>query len=96
MFRSLILSSFVSLMIAGAPNLYADVVQLPDQTKQTFAFELPGRGMSMTAVEERFGKPLERGDEVGDPPISRWVYGEFTVYFEYQFVIHAVLNPTRN
>ena len=95
MSRSLILSSFI-LLIAGAPNLYAEVVQMPDQTKQTFSFDLPGRGMSMTAVEERFGNPLERDDEVGDPPISRWVYADFTVYFEYQFVIHAVLNPAKN
>lgn len=96
MFRLLILSSLVSLLITGTPNLYADVVQMPDQTKPSFSFELPGRGMSMTAVEERFGSPLERGTEVGDPPITRWVYNDFTVYFEYQFVIHAVLNKAKN
>jgi len=28
---------------------------------------------------------------VGDPPISRWEYADFTVYFEYDRVVHAVL-----
>jgi hypothetical protein len=29
---------------------------------------------------------------VGDPPISRWVYDHFTVYFEYDKVLHSVVN----
>jgi len=41
-------------------------------------------------VEERFGTPRTKYDEVGDPPITRWVYPDFTVYFEYQYVINAV------
>jgi len=51
---------------------------------------LPGRGMTMEQVEARFGAPSEKIERVGDPPISRWVYGSFTVYFEYDKVIHAV------
>jgi hypothetical protein len=27
---------------------------------------------------------------VGQPPITRWVFPTFVVYFEYQHVIHAV------
>lgn len=94
MSRSLILSSLVVLLMVGAPHLRAEVVQMPAQDKPVFSVELPGRGMSMVAVEARFGQPLERGAEVGQPPISRWVYNDFTVYFEYQYVIHAVMkNP---
>jgi hypothetical protein len=51
---------------------------------------LPGRGMSMEQVAERFGNPGEKIERVGEPPISRWVYGSFTVYFEYDKVIHSV------
>ena len=51
---------------------------------------LPGRGMSMEQVEENFGTPDEKVERVGDPPIARWVYGSFTVYFEYDKVIHSV------
>ena len=61
-----------------------------EQTPASYSVNLPGRGMSMTAVEERFGAPLTKSDEVGDPPITRWVYNDFTVFFEYQFVIHAL------
>lgn len=51
---------------------------------------LPGRGMTMEQVEARFGAPSEKVERVGDPPIARWVYGSFTVYFEHDKVIHAV------
>lgn len=50
----------------------------------------PRRGLSMPQVEERFGPPLEKLAPVGDPPITRWNYDKFTVYFEHQYVIHSV------
>lgn len=52
--------------------------------------ERPSRGMSMEAVEEKFGAPAERHGAVGDPPITRWDYPGFSVFFEYRHVIHAV------
>jgi hypothetical protein len=48
------------------------------------------RGLSMSQVEARYGEPARRIGAVGDPPISRWVYPQFVVYFEGQYVIHAV------
>jgi hypothetical protein len=65
----------------------------PPETAQAPANKsvvLPGRGMTMTDVEEKFGIPLKKYPEVGDPPIIRWVYPDFTVYFEYHYVINAV------
>ena len=50
----------------------------------------PTRGMSMTTVESRFGQPATRHSAVGQPPITRWDYPGFAVYFEHQYVIHAV------
>jgi hypothetical protein len=50
----------------------------------------PSRGMSMTQVEKTYGSPSARRAAVGDPPITRWEYGEFIVYFEYKHVIHSV------
>jgi len=44
----------------------------------------------MAQVERRFGEPRQRVGAVGDPPISRWVYPQFVVYFEGSYVIHAV------
>ena len=50
----------------------------------------PTRGMSMERVESRFGAPSNQRAAIGDPPISRWEYPGFVVYFEYKYVIHAV------
>lgn len=47
-------------------------------------------GLSHQAVLNRFGEPNERMAAVGEPPISRWVYDSFTVYFEYNTALHAV------
>jgi ribonucleotide monophosphatase NagD (HAD superfamily) len=52
----------------------------------------PGRGMTMKTVEEKFGSPEERHPAVGKPAISRWDYPTFSVFFENEFVIHAVVN----
>lgn len=53
--------------------------------------EVPTRGMSMATVEKLYGEPLEKRDPVGDPPITRWVYADFVVFFEYDKVIHSVV-----
>ena len=52
--------------------------------------ETPARGMTMRAVEERFGQPANRHTTVGQPPITRWDYAGFSVFFEHDKVIHAV------
>lgn len=49
-------------------------------------------GLSEQAVLARFGEPRERLAPVGQPPISRWVYDDFTVYFEFNTALHAVVH----
>ena len=51
----------------------------------------PAPGMKMTVVEKRFGEPQERHAAVGTPPISRWDYAGYAVYFEKDRVIHTVV-----
>jgi hypothetical protein len=51
----------------------------------------PNRGSTMASVQGRFGEPTTRHATVGDPPITRWDYPEFAVYFEHDRVLHAVL-----
>lgn len=53
---------------------------------------MPGRGVSMSQVEKHFGQPREKVAPVGQPPITRWIYSDYTVYFEYEYVIHSVRN----
>jgi hypothetical protein len=52
----------------------------------------PARGALMSKVESEYGPPLHRVGPVGDPPITRWVYDNFTVYFEHSHVITTVVN----
>ncbi len=73
-----------------APTTSGDVLSMPTPPKSV-SLTLPGRGMKTSEVEAKFGAPLEKVEAVGKPPISRWVYAEFTVYFEGDTVLHAVL-----
>jgi hypothetical protein len=51
----------------------------------------PTRGMHMAQVEKRFGAPMTRHPAVGRPPITRWDYPEYSVFFEGHTVIHTVV-----
>jgi hypothetical protein len=62
-------------------------------TDRSTTFDAPGkptRGMSQQAVEASFGAPQDMREPIGDPPITRWEYAGFVVFFEYDKVIHAV------
>jgi hypothetical protein len=61
------------------------VVNVPASSVQT-----PKRGSTMTDVEKHFGAPVEKHATVGQPPITRWDYTGFSVFFEHDRVIHAV------
>lgn len=84
------------LLITGlSASLVAQTITLPsskNQAQSEFSVQLPGRGMSMESVQNKFGQAQEKYDAVGIPPITRWVYDDFTVYFESEYVIHAVVN----
>ena len=69
---------------AGADTLDMQGVVAPENDGR------PTRGMSQASVEAKFGQPAAVKAPVGDPPISRWEYADFVVYFEYDKVIHAV------
>lgn len=75
-----------SLTPAAADTLLLNEIQQAQSTRD----QRPTRGMSMATVESRFGQPQTRHQAVGDPPITRWDYANFSVYFEYDRVIHAV------
>jgi hypothetical protein len=67
---------------------HADQVRVPvGQQSQASVIERPLAGMKKQDVEQKFGAPLERQGPVGEPPISRWEYRDFTVYFEYNTVL---------
>ncbi len=76
---------------AQADTLLIDGIAVDKQSADT----RPKPGMSMTAVESAYGAPAQRHAAVGgalaeQPPITRWDYPAFSVYFENDRVIHAV------
>ena len=50
----------------------------------------PTRGMTREQVRSTYGSPDNEVPAVGEPPISRWNYAGFVVFFEYDRVIHSV------
>lgn len=90
--RSIIAASF---LLSLATFSQADVLSITDPAYQVpnsaEGVVRPANMMSMSEVEQQFGKPVEVVSAVGEPPISRWIYKEFIVYFEYDRVIQSVV-----
>ncbi len=81
-------------VMIGAPAALADTLLLDGIDAARSSADLrPARGISMDRVEAQFGPPAMRQSAVGDPPIERWEYPGFGVYFEHQYVIHSVVTP---
>jgi hypothetical protein len=80
------LPALAALTFAGGAA--AEELSMP--ADQPAAAERPARGASMDKVEATFGAPTRRVPAVGNPPITRWEYPGFVVYFEHQHVIHTV------
>lgn len=87
---------FVLLASAGTFTGTASAeTLLIERVQEEAASALPVRGSSMAQVEARYGAPVDRLDARGGqkrqwPTINRWVYPDFTVYFEGNRVIDAV------
>lgn len=52
----------------------------------------PSRGMTMKQVRTQFGAPATEHPRVGDPPITRWDYARYSVFFEYDHVLDTVVH----
>lgn len=73
----------------------ADTLAIPlGQQAATQQMSLPQRGISTQQVQQLHGEPVIRHAAVGQPPITRWDYAGFSVYFEYNHVIHSVRQHT--
>ena len=79
-------------LFAGAPFSVAEQITLPigEQTKKS-DMQLPRRSMDKESVRREFGDPREMVDAVGEPPISQWVYADYIVYFEDNWVLYSVV-----
>jgi hypothetical protein len=79
-------TALVAVAFAGPAS--ADELAMPANASQSAS--RPARGMSMEKVEAAYGSPSRRVPAVGTPPITRWEYPGFVVYFEHNIVIHSV------
>jgi hypothetical protein len=93
--------SSTSLLAAIAATLALAGPALADELKVPAASggaDKPASGMSMETVEAKYGAPSRRVPAVGgataaQPPITRWEYPGFVVYFEHNKVVHTVTTP---
>lgn len=81
------------VLLALAPAWAAADVLILDEVRQVAKMQLPGNGISKADVESKFGAPRAKHGAVGDPPISRWEYDTYSVYFEHDLVLFTVLHP---
>ncbi len=86
-----VLATLVCTVAAMTAQAEQIVVPVGQQAAYNQGVERPTKGTSKASVEAKYGEPLSREHAVGEPPISSWEYEKFTVYFEYDHVIHSVL-----
>jgi hypothetical protein len=86
-YRYLLLAAVLASGFAGAETIAVDSgIAVKESDVVT-----PTRGMTMDQVATKFGAPVTKVPAVGKPPISRWEYPGFVVYFEADHVIHSVV-----
>jgi hypothetical protein len=88
-------ASVVAAGLLAAAAVHADTFDVRKNAERSHRADLPRRGMTMAQVEQRYGAPVDKlptagGDAPRHPPINRWRYSGYTVYFERNRVIHSV------
>ena len=89
-YRILLLAAVLAGGVAGAETI---AVENGIAVKQSDV-AMPTRGMTMDQVASKFGAPANKVPAVGKPPISRWEYPGYIVYFQDAFVIGSVVVST--
>ena len=98
-YRKPLLAASWAAILAGvcgaAGSVHAETIAIDNgiAVKAT-TVATPTRGMSMDQVSSKFGAPVSKIPAVGTPPISRWEYPGFIVYFEADHVIDSVVSAS--
>jgi len=93
--NNLALRSLLILILIGSTPAFADVL-LVDSIQSAPGIQTPRNGITMSQVRQQFGNPVSELPAVGDPPITRWDYGGFSVFFEHDLVLHSVVHRAVN
>ena len=80
----------ITALLVVPTTALADVL-LIEEVRQSERMQLPVNGMNKDDVRAKYGAPAKTHAAVGDPPISRWDYEHWSVYFEYDLVLFTVL-----
>lgn len=90
--------ALAAALLAQAPAASASGDTLLVDRVAAESIPMPARGQRMAEVEAAFGAPSAKhaavagpGDRAHNPPITRWDYPAFSVYFENDRVIDAVV-----
>lgn len=92
----LALPLILAAMAASFPST-ADVL-LIEEVRERGNRDVPRNGLTMQAVEARYGSPKIKHEPRGadtdvHPRITRWEYEDYSVYFERELVIQSALHP---
>lgn len=88
---STLLATALALGMLSMTPARAETLVIPlGQQAADRSAQMPQRGLSKSAVAQRFGEPTKRHPAIGQPPITRWDYADYSVYFEYDRVIDSV------
>jgi len=89
---SVALILFFTLSLTIPEKAISQTILVGQQAPNNQNMNRPKQGMPKKLVKALFGTPVSKKAAVGKPPISRWLYPYFTVYFEGNYVIHTVLD----
>lgn len=89
--NSRILVSFLTLLLINSGPALADVL-LVDSIQSAPQIQTPRNGLTMSQIRQQFGNPKTEMPAVGEPPISRWEYDGYSVFFENDLALHSVVH----
>ena len=84
--RKYVCAALISGALCWSTAAQSDILTVPTVSSG----DLPKNGEKMGDIERKYGEPMSQNGPTGEPPIYFWEYPDFTVYFEYNVVIHAV------
>lgn len=99
-FRSALVALTFALLASGPAS--ADVL-LIESIESAPAIQTPSRGQTMADVRMQFGDPQTEHPTVStdggpyQPPITRWDFENYSVFFEHDVVVRSVVHhPVNN
>lgn len=84
----------IATVCFSAISVHSEVLLIDRASQENL--NVPKRASSMDQVRQQFGEPEKIMSAVGQPPITQWVYSNYTVYFEHQYVINTVVHKSNS